>query len=142
MPKLFLLGFAVILFTAGVCATQAQSPAVYKFCIVQVRDAGDPLVDQYYGPPGHWYFSAIYNSDADNSQPFLEWAHSRYGRAWTVNHSMPNKGLISFCRSYGSQAEARKALGSPGSDGYQNAQNAYFTHTEWPNVPPNNPKKQ
>jgi hypothetical protein len=127
----------VILFVVGLSGmpAPAQNAGAYRFCIVQVRDAGDPMVDQYYGPPGHWYFSAIYNSDADNSQPFLEWAHGRYGRAWTVNNSMPNKGLISFCRSYGTLAEARKALGSRGSDGYQHESNAYFTHTDWPNVP-------
>jgi hypothetical protein len=144
---LSILALSLSFFFFGGQLAHAQGPSVYRICIVQVRDAGDPMVDLYDGVPAHWYFSAVFASDVDESQKFLLWAQSHYGRAWTINHSesskgaMFNKGLISTCKAYASLEEAQKALGSPRSDGYQNAVNAYFTHTDWPNVPPDSTKK-
>ena len=143
MGKRIWFGVAGILLLAGMggAPAPAQDSGTFRFCIVQLRDAGDPIVDQYRGTPGHWYFSGIYSSDADQSKQFLAWAQGHYGREWTVVLSQPSRGITSFCRSYTTLAEARKALGSPTSDGYQSGSNAYFTHTGWPDIPADNRKR-
>jgi hypothetical protein len=144
MRKYTWFGIALILLFVEMegMPASAQNAGTFHFCIVQLRDAGDPLVDQDKGLPGHWYFSGIYSSDADKSQQFLQWARGHYGRNWTFNLSHPERGIASFCRSYSSMADARKALGSPASDGYQSGSNAYFTHTGWPEVPVDKGKKR
>jgi hypothetical protein len=142
MRKRVSIVFALILALAGACGAQSPTPApaqgrgVYRFCVVRVSDAGDPLMDQYYGQPGHLYFSAIYSGDSDRSQDFLKWARSHYGRAWVITATRPNSGLTSVCNRYESLAEAQKALGAAASDGYQRNSNVFTTHTGWPDVPP------
>lgn len=143
MRKRFWLPIAILLMMGGTggAPSPAQDLGTFRFCIVQLREAGDPMVDQYKGTPGHWYFSGIYNSNDDKSKQFLAWAQGHYGREWTVVLSQPSRGIASFCRSYNTLADARKALGSPASDGYQSGSNAYFTHTGWPDIPADNSKK-
>ena len=143
MRKHFWLPIAMTLLLGviGGAPLPAQDSGTFRFCIVPLRDAGDPMVDQYRGQPRYWYFSGVYNGDTDKSEQFLSWAQGHFGREWTVILSQPNRGITSFCRSYATLAEARKALGSPASDGYQSGSNAYFTHTGWPDIPADNRKR-
>ena len=111
--RVWLLLISMILLLGGTGRAPAQGSGTFQFCIVQLRDAGDPMVDQYRATPEHWYFSGIYSSDADESKQFLAWAQGDYGREWTVVLSQPNSGIGLFYRSYSTPTQARKALGSP-----------------------------